>query len=738
MEQHRWKFVRAGGVEQVVIRSGADIVNLEQLDQKLWVALACPTHGIEFDPRTLELLDGDKDGRIRPPELIEASRWVREHFRDPDALLAGGDEVPLESINDATEDGQRLVEEARRTLAWLGKADADTIRLDDVRERMRQFDALPFNGDGIVPVEASDDEALRRVLQEIIDTQGGITDRSGRPGIDQARADAFFAQAAALAEWQRRTDCVPGILPLAERTRAAVEAVAAVRDKVEDFFARCRVAAYDARAAAALNPSEEDYEAMASEALRADSQSIAALPLATVAPGRALPLHEGLNPAWVGAIGALRRDAAEPLLGAPLAELHEADWRRLRERLQPCEAWLAEKPGTLLAALEPARLQELLEPALREAVDALIRRDAEVEPQWTQIQALERLVLFQRDLVRLLNNFVSFSDFYHRRTAIFQAGTLYLDARSCDLTVQVNDAGRHAALAGLARTYLAYCDCSRQGEKMSIAAAFTAGDVDFLMVGRNGVFYDRKGRDWDATITKVIENPISIRQAFLAPYKKFLRMLEEMVAKRAAASDAEAQGKLSSLASRWVAPASAPAAPAAGAAAAPAAAAASAGAARRVDVGTVAALGVALGSLSTVAVGVFAKFVELGWWIPVAVLGIVLAISGPSMLIAWLKLRQRSLAPLLDASGWAINGRMRINVPLGASLSETARLPRGADLRLRDPFAERHGGLYAALALGLVIAALGLAWQAGLLDFPRPTSPDPAAAPPGAAAAPRP
>ena len=76
---------------------------------------------------------------------------------------------------------------------------------------------------------------------------------------------------------------------------------------------------------------------------------------------------------------------------------------------------------------------------------------------------------------------------------------------------------------------------SRRGQAASrrIVAAFTGGDSDNLMVGRNGLFFDRKGRDWDATITKIIDNPISIRQAFFAPYKKLVRMIEEQVAKPA-------------------------------------------------------------------------------------------------------------------------------------------------------------------------------------------------------------
>lgn len=265
--------------------------------------------------------------------------------------------------------------------------------------------------------------------------------------------------------------------------------------------------------------------------------------------------------------------------------------------------------------------------------------------------------------------------------------------------------GKHPALAGLAKAYLAYCECRRGAATMHIVAVFTAGDVDFLLVGRNGVFYDRKGQDWDATIVKIIENPISIRQAFLSPYKKFTRMVEEQVAKRAAASESGIQGKLNTLATAAVR-GPAPGGPDAGRSTA-----------RRIDVGTVAALGVALGSISTVVVAVFAKFVDLGWWIPVAVLGIVLAVSGPSMLIAWLKLRQRSLGPILDASGWAINGRMKINIPLGAALSRVARLPEGAEHRLRDPYAEpQHGRKIAALVL-LVVLACVLAWRVGAFDM---------------------
>jgi len=110
--------------------------------------------------------------------------------------------------------------------------------------------------------------------------------------------------------------------------------------------------------------------------------------------------------------------------------------------------------------------------------------------------------------------------------------------------VRVEDPIKHAVLAGLSETYLAYCDCTRKGvaEKLQIAAAFTGGDSDNLMVGRNGIFYDRQGHDWDATITKIVEKPISVWQGILSPYKRIGRLIGDQMAKAAAARDQAGAG----------------------------------------------------------------------------------------------------------------------------------------------------------------------------------------------------
>lgn len=727
---HSWQFFRAGGVDQVIIRTGDDIARLPELDQKLWVALACPTRGIEFDERTLDLIDTDHDGRIRPPELLAACAWACAQLHHPDELAQPGDTLNIASINHNTEQGAALANAARRILTLAGQAEPTHIALADVLARSEQLSTMRFNGDGIITTDtAQDDTVARDAIAHILLTQGGTPPAGEKPvpGIDRARTEAFFADLAKLGAWSAQARGATNGLVLGEHTLKATQAMNAVAQKVEDFFARCRLAAYDLRAATALNPSLEEYTAMAGKQLDLSSADITTLPLAPITPQCLLPLTDGVNPAWAKALRAFRDQAVAPLLGREADTLTHEEWQTIRTALAPCQQWLADRPATSLNALDDEVLHALQTSDAQQRVMALIAEDEAEQTHNTHTHELEKLLRFKRDLLQLLNNFVSFSAFYQRQGAIFQAGTLYLDARSCDLTVHVKDAAQHAKLAGLAKTYLAYCDCTRKGQKMSIVAAFTAGDIDFLFVGRNGVFYDRDGNDWDATISRIIENPTSIGQAFFSPYKKFVRLIEEQVAKRASAGEARAQKSLGTTAGTL---ANTPLKTAG-----TTADTLTAAAPRRTDVGTVAAIGVALGSISAVLVGIFAKFVDLGVWIPLGLIGIVLAISGPSMLIAWLKLRQRSLGPILDASGWAINGRMRINTRLGGSLSQTAKVPANARRTLKDPFAESRAPLWWIACTVVVLLVLAVtAWR--LQWFDQWTSPTPAVVAPTAVPSP--
>jgi hypothetical protein len=703
MANHVWKFFRAGGFDQVRLDTGADLVALDKLDQKLWVALACPATGLEFDADTLALIDTDQDGRIRAPELIAAVKWAAACLRNPDDLLKGTAELPLGAINEATPEGRQVLAAARQILSNLGKPEATVVTLEDTADTAKILAQTRFNGDGIIPPDAAEDAAVAAVVADIVACLGSEPDRSGVPGVGEAKVEQFFKEASAYSEWWKVAEADAAILPLGQATPAAAAAIRAVKAKVDDYFTRCRLAAFDPLAATALNPGEKDYAAFAVKQLSGASGELAEFPLAQPKAGKPLSLKEGLNPAWAGAVASLDADVIRPLLGEQ-PHLTEAGWAAITEKFVAHDAWAATKPATAVERLGLARVREILGGESREAIAKLIARDRVLAPEYDGIAAVGRLVRYHRDLYKLVNNFVSFRDFYGRKArAIFQAGTLYLDQRSCELCLRVSDPGKHAIMAGLSGTYLAYCDCARKGsgEKMQIVAAFTNGDSDNLMVGRNGIFYDRQGRDWDATITKIADNPISIRQAFWAPYKKAARMIQEQIAKRAASADqaavarlAETAAKTEQAAAKGPAPAPEP---------------------KKMDPGLIAAIGVGAAGVGGMVGGLLTGFLNLKGLMPIGVLAIILLISGPSMLMAWLKLRKRNLGPILDANGWAVNAKAKINVPFGASLTRTATLPAGAQRDLTDPFAEKKSPwrLYSILILVVVLA---LGWATGRFD----------------------
>ena len=718
---HTWNFFRTGGLDQVALTTGADLLALEHLDQKLWVALACPVKGLELDEKTLALIDTDGDGRIRVPELLAAITWSAARLNDVGTLLAGTDGLPLAALNLNTSEGRAVHASAKQILANLGKKNATTITIAESADTAKIFAASPLNGDGVIPPEAAAEAATKQLITDMIASTGGTADRSGSLGVTAADIEKFFVALADYAAWAT-SGASAAVLPLGEQTSAASAAIGAVRAKIDDFFARCRLAAFDARALAALNRSETEFLAIAAKELTLSAAEVAGFPLARIEAGRTLPLLDGVNPAWSAALATLHAAAVTPIFGAAKTTLTVAEWADLQTRFTAHDVWAAAKAGAACEKLGLARAQEILASKGRDSLAALLAEDLSLAPQFAAIAGVERLARYHRDLRSLLHNFVNFADFYSRdRWAVFQAGTLFLDSRSTEFCVRIDAPN---PLAVMSKAYIAYCSCTRAGcPPLNLAACFTQGDSDYLFVGRHGVFYDRAGRDWDAVITGIVDNPISIRQAFWSPYKKFLRMIEEQVAKRAAAAEAASNARLATAAEKTANADAIKVAPP-----------------NKVDVGAVAAIGVAIsGAVTAITLILGYVFALKFWQYPLVLVGLVLVISAPSMLIAWLKLRQRTLGPLLEGNGWAVNGRVKINIPFGTALTDVAVLPAGSHRSLEDPYEDkaaakqkRRATFFVVVVL-LAVAALWIRWsqhQTGryfwrpaLVTMPAPAAP---------------
>ena len=333
-----------------------------------------------------------------------------------------------------------------------------------------------------------------------------------------------------------------------------------------------------------------------------------------------------------------------------------------------------------------------------------------------QYQPLEKLLLLCRDYVTLLRNFVSFQDFYAKRVkvllgrgadnespwAIFQAGTLVIDQRACNLCLKVSDMAKHNTQASDSGMFLIYCNCKHHatGKTMQIVAAMTVGDIRNLKVGKNALFYDRQGQDWEAEVVKIIDNPISIGQAFWSPYRKLGEWVSGLITKSAAEKEKKSFADLTT--KLQTPPATTPDKPAQPA---------------PFDIakfaGIFAAIGMAVGYigsfLTDLATGVKSIALTAWWALPVAIISLLLVISGPSMVLAWMKLRKRNLAPLLNANGWAINADAIVNVLFGNTLTERAQYPI---MKLKDPHAKKKQlgkGSKWAIAVAAIILGIAIA-----------------------------
>ena len=454
---------------------------------------------------------------------------------------------------------------------------------------------------------------------------------------DFAAAEPSESDKAAMKAWEDAPKSDPAIMPLGDKTAAAEAALSAVEAEIDAFFAI---------------PDD--------------------LPLVTEELDKVLPLSKNLNPKWLVAITAFAKNTVAPVLGkAEDGELTRLEWAEIKSKFAPYRAWIAAKP--VMDAAAKARLEEQ-----------------------------ERLLRYKLNMVPFLRNYVNQADLYDPDTnAMFQMGTLYIAGRACSLCFHVADEGAHSALSGRSGCCIIYAKLTRKGsaETRNICAAMTAGCIAPLYAGLNGIFFDRDGLDWDATITKIVESEVSLREAFWAPWRKLGQTVAEQVKKfigdrQTAATTGVTKAAEGSAAKDKDGNAAALA-------------------------GSVAALGVGIGMMGAAFAGLFGLVAGLPWWkTALAVLAVLLAVSLPSVILTWFKLRRRDLGAILNACGWAVNRPLRFSNGLAREFTRLAVLPPGA-YAARDPYSRTPWKTIIAVALIAIVALLGFAWKTERWPFPK-------------------
>ena len=702
-QKYKWQFENIGGCSRVKISSGQDIAHLDELDTKMWTVLSCPIKGLEIDEKSLKYMDFDADGKIRVNDVVGVSKWITGVLKNPDLLLEGKDTVSLEAINVETEEGLKLSKAAKQILANLGKEETN-ISLTDTADITAIFAKTRFNGDGVITPASSEDADEISAITSAVAKTGGTLDRSGVQGVTAPQIEQFYTDLKAYSDW-----CAAEVpAPFGDQTDAVIAAYQALDAKMKDFFMRNKLASFSPDSTLALDVQTSRIEAISAENLSAKNEEIAAYPIARITGKATLDLTAPVNPAWAAQFKVLQGVA----IAADKKTLSEEDWAAIGAQFAAYTTWKASKAGATVEDLTIDVVNALLKQDKKQALLDLVAQDAAYKEESDNIEMVDKFLHIFRDFYRLLRNFITFHDFYNKDKtvgSIFQSGTLIIDQRACHLCMKVENMGAHNATAATSGMFLVYCDCTTKTSpaKLQIVAAVTVGEIGSLIVGKNAVYYDNAGVEWDAVITKVVDNPISVLQAFWSPYRRMATAVENLINKSAAEKDnkmmADATAKINA------APTTLPATPAEGADAA----AAKPAAAPPFDIakfaGIFAAIGMAVGMIGTALVTLAKGLWELSWWQLVLVfLGILLLISGPAMVLAWLKLRRRNIAPILNANGWAVNAASKISIPFGETLTDMAKYPK---MKLKDPYAKKGMPAWAKVLITLLIlAAAGAVW----------------------------
>jgi hypothetical protein len=400
--------------------------------------------------------------------------------------------------------------------------------------------------------------------------------------------------------------------------------------------------------------------------------------------------------------------------------LSREDFLRADGLFEPYRNWLNREGGQRVAFIPRQRLEYLAQGKLVDLARNLVNERGVASLGAEDIKRVERFLLFTEHLMPFLNNLVVFPYLYDPTvSALFESGSFVADGRRFAFSVKVKDVAKHKASAVYSRMYVMYLEVYViGGSSYKVAVPVTTGSEGRLYKGKHGLFRESDGTERDAVIIDILENPISVPETLVMPFRKAYktvasrieeasRKAEDKLAKSAAE---RADAALSSTAAPGATPGGAAPAAHAGAGAAGAASAAGAAApggaavpgkpgARPASagipgVGGMAGMGglVASGGIAVAALGSSFAFIgktlsEMSLRALLTTFGaLAAAILLPVLISALSKLSSRDLSPLLEASGMAMNRRIRLTRAQARAFTVNPRKSR------RDRESEREHG----------------------------------------------
>lgn len=657
-------YQRVAGARQLRVKTKEDLENILKLDEAHWALTSIPVEAVCANQTFLDFLDIDHNGIIRTDELQDAVKFILSSYKDFSAPLSGSDVLALDALNEDDPAGSGMKAAAKLILEGLGTPDAQNISLEQAQGKTQALSLCPVNGDGIIPPAAVSDEKAKALHAVIMKLAGTQKDLSGEDGISMAEIDAFLADIEKARLWHQTESTVQ----VFGAETAAVSAEAAdVASALDDYFLACETAAYYEKDDCRINKNSFNVDIQNPEEYRL------MLEKSTIAqPGKEaqLDLNAPINPLYRARISKLanRPELAEYFSGNTLTK---ENWGKLNAALAPFRDWQKNVPAAGYAELTVEQLDEY---SNEEQITFLRNRclaDAGVAAQIDYCDNLQKLLYFQKYLVKFLNNTVNLSELFRSDVdSVLQAGKLVLDGRHFTLTEVVTNIADHKKIVQGSNICVIYVEVTfgkaPAVQKKNLAVAVTSGNIRNLFPGKRGIFFAQDGTLWNARVIDMVTQPVSVIEALQMPFIRMGEFITKQADKFFSTQSNSTQQMLAKDLSAGKIPVAPPPAP--------------------VKAQTPAVSGSMMlmgGGLGIAAIGSSIAFMIKSLQnISVTsalliLLGILLVFGGPVVVISLVKLFRRNMSRYLEANAFAVNRPMRLSQRMGRFFTYHPHMPPG-------------------------------------------------------------
>ena len=700
------KFRRIGGSSQLVIESANDFRNAYELDPAHWTLTSIPAKNLLCPADFLALIPQDASGRIHVKDVRGLLKWVISTVADLSDFITAAPSLRLAALNAEDADGLRAKETAELALKRIGSKNTSAITLDQINEFKTLVSNALQNGDGIIPPGPVQDEITAECIKFAMAAVGSQKDISGADGVGAAELDAFEAMLNGFLAWTDEGIArEKELFPYAAATAGLWSKYLAVAADVDDYFESCHAlvfaGSHDSSSRVPMNTFDSN-----------DSSSVKDFfkkaPLAPADPACVLHLNERVNPTRAGVLTAFF-EAFRAAVPGEADAISESEWTAFKAAIAPYGDWTGRKNTDKLDGLDIARLRAVAASKAFENIRAMIAEDAVVSNNVTCCDLVRKVIICQTNLREFLNNFINMEALFSpEKRSFILAGKLVMNGFNFHMCMIVHDVAAHKKIAATSNVCVMYINATTGTapavKSMTLAVAVTAGTMRRLFVGKSGVFYTPDGLIWDAVITDLIQQPVSLKEAILMPFYRIGDIIQNQAEKHFAAKTNAFEADVTKGVDSKLAGGEQP----------------------KKEGGLNMPMLIMGGGVGIAALGSSFAFMAKSlqgvsvWRILAVLLGIFIIICAPFVILSLLKLFRRSLTRFLEANGCALNREMRLTLALGRIFTYVPRIPGKFSLYALntasagdDPDAVRSPLLnivYKLLIVILIIQVILLVW----------------------------